>query len=191
MTTFHRAVLGALAMVAAAALPASADDDWAQKAINNPADSWGIWGTAKTEVVNDPAVQGGKAKRVTISPLPEKPWDIGAYILITKPVKKGDVLLLAFWARAESSPAGGDFVELSGRVYEAAPPSTSVTPQTDFLIGKQWKLYYASGTADKDYPVGALSCGMLLGTGEQTIDFGPAFIVDYGQGYDVAKLPRN
>lgn len=191
MTIFHRFALAALAMAAATVVPAAADDAWARKAINNPADSWGFWGQPKIELSADTALPGKNFRRVIISPLPDKPWDIGGYVVITKPVKKGDVLLLAFWARAVKVPAGSDFVELSGRIHESAPPEASVTPETQFLIGKGWKLFYASGTADKDYPVGTLGCSMLLGTGEQTIDLGQAYIVDYGPGYDPATLPHN
>lgn len=187
-----RRVLGGLAVLATVLLPAAAaDDEMAQKAINDPAASWGIWGPAKVEFSVDPALDGGNFRRVVVSPKPAQAWDIGAYVLITKPVKKGDVLLLAFWARAAATPAGSDFIELSARVHEVAPPETSVTPETQFFVGREWKLYYTSGIADKDYPVGALGCGMLLGANEQSIDFGPAYIVDYGPGYDPSKLPRN
>lgn len=170
---------------------AFAADDWAQKAINNPADSWGFWGPVKADSVSDPLAEGGKAKRATIAPKPAKPWDVGGYVLITKPVHKGDVILLAFWARAERLPDGDDFVETTGRIHDISPADSSITPETQFLIGRKWKLFYASGTADKDYPVGTLGCGMLLGSDEQTIDFGPAYIVDYGPGYDLSKLPQN
>jgi hypothetical protein len=188
MTSVLRVALCALAVLTS--IPAFADD-MAQKAINTPGDMWGTWGNAKSEVVPDTGVDGGKAKRVTISPKPQNAWDVGGYVLITKPVHKGDVILLAFWARAEKIPDNGDFIGTSARVHEVAPPSASVTPETQFLIGKDWKIFYASGVADKDYPVGTLGCGMILGTGDQVIDFGPAYIVDYGPGYDLAKLPQN
>ncbi len=190
MRISKRALLSGLAMLGAVALTAAADDT-TQKPINNPAVSWGIWGPAKTDRVTDPGVQGGAAKRVAISPKPDKPWDVGAYANITKPVQKGDVLLLAFWARAETPPAGSDFVVLSGRIHENAPPNTGVTPETSFLVGRQWKEYYASGTATQDYPVGTLSVGMVLGTGEQVIDFGPVSVFDYGPGYDLSRLPHD
>ncbi len=185
------AVLCGLALMAASVQPVSAAENWAQKAINKPADMWGIWGHAKGKVVADPSVEGGMVERVTISPKPKNPWDIGGYVLITKPVKKGDVILFAFWARAAKLPAHNDFIGITGRVYQSAPPSKSVTPETQFLIGPKWKLYTSSGTADQDYPVGTLGCGMILGTGEQTIDFGPVYIVDFGPGYDLSKLPKN
>jgi hypothetical protein len=190
MTNFHGTVLG-VAILIASVMPASADTEWSQKAINNPAESWGIWGQPKIEFSRDTALPDKNFRRVIISPQPDKAWDIGGYVQITKPVKKGDVLLLAFWARAYKVPVGGDFIEVSGRIHESAPPQTSVAPETQFVIGKQWKLFYASGTADKDYPVGTLSCDMLLGTGDQAVDLVPAYVVDYGSGYALDALPQN
>ncbi|MDE2112607.1 MAG: hypothetical protein KGJ79_15810 [Alphaproteobacteria bacterium] len=190
MRISKRAILSGLAMLGAVTLIAAADEA-TPRVVNDPAAAWGFWGPVKTDVVTDPNVQGGTATRVTISPKPANPWDAGAYANITKPVQKGDVLLLAFWARAEKIPAGSDFVMLSGRIHENAPPNTGVTLETGFLVGEEWKLHYAGGTATKDYPAGMLSVGMVLGTGDQVIDFGPMSVVDYGPGYDLSKLPHD
>lgn len=189
MAILKRTALAVLAMLATGA--ASAEDDWAQKAINNPADSVGIWGTAKLEPLTDASAPGGRIKRITISPQPQQPWDVGAYVMVTKPVKKDDVLLLAIWIRAQQIPAQNDFIATRGSFTQATPPNTVILPETQLLIGKTWKLHYLTGTADKDYPAGTLSAAVLLGTGEQVVDFGPAFVLDYGRGYDATKLPHN
>ncbi|MDE2184139.1 MAG: hypothetical protein KGJ78_14060 [Alphaproteobacteria bacterium] len=185
-----RAMLAALAMLGAATMAASASDIL-QKAISDPGAFWTIWGPAKTNYVTDSRVKGGAAERVTISPKPRNPWDVGASTAISKPVRKGDVVLLMFWARAERPPQGSDLVMLTGRIYENAHPDNGVTPQTNFLIGDQWKLYYASGKATKDYPAGALNAAMVLGSSEQVIDFGPLHVLDLGPNYDSNLLPHN
>ncbi len=184
-----RAVLTGLAMFGVAALSAAAED-LAQKAVNDPGSFWSVWGMAKANFVSAPGLKGGAAQRVTISK-PGKPWDAGTYAAITKPVKKGDVLVLEFWARAERPPAGSDLVMVTGRIYEAGPAGNGVSPESSFLIGAQWKFYYTAGTATKDYPPGTLSAGMVLGTGDQIIDFGPVSVLDFGPGYDVNSLPRS
>lgn len=183
-------LLGIVGMLAATLVPAAADDA-AQRAVNNPADSVGIWGTAKLEPFTDPSVPGGAFRRITIIHQPIQPWDVGAYVMVTKPVKKGDVLLLAIWARAAQPPAQSDFIASHGSFTETAPPNRVVTEDTSLLIGKNWKLYYLSGTADRDFAPGSLSAGMLLGTGEQAIDFASPSILDYGAGYSIDKLPHN
>jgi hypothetical protein len=186
----RRAVLSGLAMFGAVALTAAADDIM-QKAVNEPGAFWTTWGKAKTAYVADSGVKGGAAERVTISAKPNNPWDVGASSSVAKAVRKGDVVLLMFWARAEKSPPGSDLVIITGRVYENAPPGTAVTPETNYLVGKQWKLYYSSGKATKDYPVGTLSAGMILGTGEQVIDLGPMFVLDLGPSFNVYWLPHS
>jgi hypothetical protein len=194
MNTTGRCTLFALLLLGAAAVPAAAGvatEEFAAKAINFPLDSWGIWGPARAETLTDTAIDGGPVHRVVIAPRPEHPWDIGAFVVIRKAVKKGDVVVLAFWAKAEKLPADNDFIAVTGRVYESAPPSASITPETQFLIGRDWKLYYAGGVADKDYAVGTLGCGIKLGGAEQTVLFGPAYVSDLGPDYDLSKLPHN
>ncbi len=185
----RRAVITGLAVFGAVAFTAAAGN-LAAKVVNDPGSFWGVWGTAKTNFVAAPGLKGGAAERVTI-PKPNKPWDAGTYAAVTKPVKKGDVLVLMFWARAEKPPPGSDLILVTGRIYEAGPSGSPVSEEASFIIGRQWKLYYVSGTATKDYPVGTLSAGMILGTGDQVIDFGPVSILDFGPNYDISNLPRS
>jgi hypothetical protein len=189
--SINRAIVAGLAMLGAVALAAAADDG-AQKMVSDVGGFWSIWGSpVKANFVAAPSLKGGAAQRVTISPKPARPWDVGTYAAISKPVKKGDVLVLMFWARAEKPPAGSDLILVSAQIYEAGQSGHGVTPEANFIIGKQWKFYYVSGTAAKDYPTGTLSAGMVLGTGEQVIDFGPISVADYGPGFDINNLLRS
>lgn len=183
-----RAVLMGLAALASAAVSAWAQD-WSQKAVTEPGAFWSIWGTAKTNFVSAAAIQGGAAERVTVLK-PSKPWDAGTYAPITKPVHKGDIVALMFRARAQTPPAGSDLIMVTGSVYEAGSSGTPITPEATFVIGRQWKLYVVTGKAERDYPPGTLSAGMKLGTGDQTIDFGPIYVLDLGPDFDPNMLPR-
>jgi hypothetical protein len=192
MAIFRLTALGLVAVLATAMLPAAAaDNDWAEKSVNNPADTVGLWGTAKLEPFSDRSAPGGTFKRITILHKPVYPWDVGAYVVTTKPVKKGDVLLLVVWARAVQLPAQSDFISTIGQFNESTVPNRHISDETTLMIGRGWKLYYVSATADKDFAAGSLSVGIGLGGGEQAVDFASAFIVDYGPGYDTNKLPHN
>jgi hypothetical protein len=190
MVSSDRAILGTLAIIASLALCGCAGADLADRAVNNPAEGWYTWGTKKAEVVTDAKVEGGKARRVLVAPKPANAWDAGVVAPVVKPVKKGDVIVWAFWARAEVLPPGDDFTEISGRVYEDKQPSPTVVPQTTFLVGRKWKLFHASATAEKDYPANTISAGMVIGSDAQTLDFGPLYISDFGPGFDISKLPQ-
>jgi hypothetical protein len=184
------AVSFAAAMLLFAAMPASADDALAQKAVNDTT-AWVVWGKATAAAVREDKSPFGVAQRVTISPMPERAWDSGVSSSNRKIVHKGDVLLLAFWASAHSPPAGSDFIQITARIFENVAPYTNLTPERYFLIGKEWKLFYVSGIADKDYLEDKLGGSLVLGTGDQVIDFGPVYLDNYGPNYDVTSLPHN
>lgn len=190
MNSAIRAMFWALTVLGTILAPAGADD-LLQKAVSDPGAFWGVWGGAKAKFIATDDLKGGAAQRVTITPKPARPWDAGTYAPINKPVKKGDTLVLMFYARAEKPPEGSDLIMVTGRIYEAGPAGSGVSPETNFIIGQQWKLYYSSGTAMKDYPPGSLSAGMVLGTGEQVIDFGPVAVLDMGPNYNLTNLPHS
>lgn len=191
MTGSRRVLACTLAMFACLASPMTAADETARKAAADHAVTWKFWGKAQVSEQTGSGLQGGRIVHVNISPMPAQPWDIGAEFPVTQVVNKGDVVLLAFWARAARAPQGSDFIGISGRIFEIAPPHEGVTSETLFLLGKDWKLYFASGTAQKDFPAGTLNVGVQLGTGDQAFELGPAFIVDYGSNCDIATLPNN
>src|SRR6186713_871819 len=75
---------------------------------------------------DDPAVQGGKALRVVVRGKGANPWDVAVESAIAQPVKAGDQLLLAFWARLEKGEGGAtattlpyNTVQLSAAPYTA------------------------------------------------------------------------
>jgi len=166
-------------------------DDILKTMINSPsADSWSVW-NATIAVIKDDTVQGGKASRITVAKKGEHSWDASASDAIVKPVKKGDVILVAYWARVEVPPEGSQTASL---------PSVSIginkTPYTTFVseaatITRKWAMYYASGVADADYKPGDLNVGIQLATDKQVIDLGPVFVLDFGPDYDRTKLPHN
>lgn len=58
-------------------------------------------------------------------------------------------------------------------------------------ITRSWKIYYASGKAPKDLAGSTMRATAHLAANRQVIDLGPVFVLDFGQNYDPAKLPRN
>lgn len=182
--TVRRAVAGAVAL----ALSGCASNPLAGHAINKISEGWYTWGNVKTEVVSDPAAPGGKFQRVAVQAKPANPWEAGVVVTLTKPVKKGDVIVFAFWARADVLPQGNDFIDLAGHVGESGPSPVAITPEAGFLLSKKWKLFHSSGTVERDIPGGKAGGSIVLGADVQTIDFGPVYISDFGPGFDVSKL---
>jgi hypothetical protein len=163
--------LAALSAAATIAQPAN----YAASALNNPdAPALTTYG-APTSVIDDPNVPGGKALRVQASKGANS-WEAAVVSQLHQPVKAGEPLVLAFWARLVSGENGTASVTLP-----SASVSLSSAPWTQLLggpvtISQEWKLIELRGTADKDYAAGALNAGIQVATGKQTIDFGPVYV---------------
>ena len=130
---------------------------------------------------DDANVQGGKALRVTVRGKGANPWDVAVETAITQPVKAGDQLLFAFWARLEKGEGGSTSTTLPYNAVQvsAAPYTTLFTGPAE--IGSEWKLHEVRGKADADRAAGTLKATIHLATAAQTVELGPIFVVNLGQ----------
>jgi hypothetical protein len=185
--------LAVVALALGAASPGfarqSGDGDILQRAINKPSSNWAIYGAGqKNAAVKDKTVQGGGAIKVEVQAASDKPWDVGATQPITGKVTKGDVLLVAFWAKAESVDGGPATADISAvRVQQAAAPYDAAM-QGGLKIGGEWKMYTVPGRATIDIPEGGGSVSLQLGAAKQTVLLGAVFVLDFGPDYDLRKL---
>ena len=131
------------------------------------------------QVRTDKSVQFGKALRVRLKGDKEF-WRIGVTTPLLKPVKKGDRIVIAFWARASGTENGSP--GRIGRVQLEATPVIRTIFEQAFDIGPEWKMYQLKGVADRDYAPGALNAAMHLDAAKQVLDLGPLFVLNYGQG---------
>ena len=136
---------------------------------------------ARPRLRDDPAVQGGKALRVQVRRKGANPSDVSVQTTISQPVKAGDELLFAFWARLEEGEGGATTATLPSNAVQQ-----SVAPWDWLLggpveIGPEWKLHELRGKAGKDYPAGTLNATIHLASAKQTVDLGPLIVVNLGQ----------
>jgi len=178
----------AIAVIAAMSATAHAAPDIAGRMINHPAaDQWNIFGAGeKHELVKDATVNGGAAMQVISAGQGANPWDIQAGVANSKAVKKGDVILLAFWGRAVTPGSA----TIPAVVQQSAAPYARIGEQT-LSLTPDWRLHYVTATADRDYPAGTLGVSVQLAAAAQTVALGPVFLLDFGPGYDPKHLPRN
>jgi hypothetical protein len=194
--------LGAMAagLTLIAVVPAAAQDaapaaprqgGMLEKAVNTVlVSSWSVYGANQTHEILTATVQGGHALRVNVTAAGSHPWDVGAGSITTKPVKAGDVLLLAVWMRTERAPAGAETGTAVIRLQGAAEPYPDVVSVPVVPTG-EWKLHFANAVADRDWAPGQLGATVQLAGASQTIDLGPVFILDMGPDYDRSALPGN
>ena len=129
---------------------------------------------------DDANVQGGKALRVVVRSKGANAWDVAVQTPITQPVKAGDRLLLAFWARLEKGEGGATTTTLPyNAVQQSVAPYTALfTGPVD--IGPEWKLQEVRGEAHADHAAGTLNATIHLAAAAQTVDLGPIFVVNLG-----------
>lgn len=165
----------------AIAAPAAAvqGDDIASKIINDPSAPQIVG--AKGSVRKDDKVQGGKALRIIVPAKGKNNWDTFASSRIQKPVKAGDNLVLAFWARLEKGEGGATSSTLPfAGVQVSSPPYPSLFTET-VQVGPEWKLHQVKGKADKDHAAGTIGVSIHMANAKQTIDLGPVFVLNMGQ----------
>lgn len=174
----RKAWLAALGAALLAAVPAAAQDDISKQIVNEPSPgAFTIYGLPeKPKVRKDASVQGGQALRVAVPGKSATPYAVGLSAPVKKAIKKGDKLVLAFWARFDKAEAAiATIANVS--VQLSSPPYTGFFGR-NVDIGPDWKLYSIEGVADRDYAAGELAIAMHLATGRQVIDLGPIFLLD-------------
>jgi hypothetical protein len=159
-----------------AASPAAAQD--ALTIINDPAAPQ-VNG-AKAKLRDDPAVQGGKAARIQVRRAGANPWDVGVQTSIDKPVKAGDRLVFAAWARLEEGENGATEATLPYVAVQLSGPPYSTLFSGPATIGPEWKMIEVRGKAASDYAAGTLNATIHLATAQQTVDFGPLVVINLG-----------
>ena len=126
-----------------------------------------------------------KALRMTVRKMPENPWGFQTHSKCATKVKKGEVMLAVFWARAagESEEAGGTFV------FELARPPYTKSSSFRFECGKAWAKFYVPFLAAMDYGEDDIALHFQAGDAKQTMEIGGLKIVSYGNGVALGELP--
>lgn len=185
------AALPVQAQDAPAPSPAQRQGSMLEKAVNTVhVTSWNVYGAHQTHETITSTVQGGHAVRVDVTAAGGASWDVSAGSVTTKPVKAGDVLLLAVWMRAERPPEGAEAGTAVIRLQGVAAPYPDVVTTRVAPTG-EWKLHFANAVADRDWAPGEMAATVQLAGASQTVDLGPVFIFDMGPDYDRSTLPTN
>ncbi|MEG3125397.1 hypothetical protein [Sphingomonas sp. GB1N7] len=179
-------LLGAAALAApviaqTAEAPKSPEAAFAERLVNDPrAEALRPYGQPiPPEVRSDKSVQFGKALRIPISSPTAEFGRVGVVTPTLKPVKAGDRVVVAFWARAQRTEANAPGKIC--RVQLEATPVVRTIFEQPFDITPEWKMYKLMGKADRAYPAGGLNAAFHLACAKQIIDIGPVFVLDYGQ----------
>jgi hypothetical protein len=193
MKTFALALV--LAVTAAPAAAQTVDplqsETLIKKAINEPGTAYTFYGPGLTsKVMKDADIPGGQFVRVDVSRKGGQPYEAGGGYPIIKPIKTGDVIFFAIYARAPNIK-NGETASMPGLgVGQDGSPYTPIAI-SDVRITNQWAVYYVSAKATTGWPRGQSHVAMQLAADKQVIDLGPVFVLDLGPDYDINTLPHN
>ncbi|GGZ44361.1 hypothetical protein [Asticcacaulis endophyticus] len=156
------------------------EDDILKKAINSPGvANYQIFGSVQTNAaIKDETVQGGDARRVIISKAGANPWDAAAQMPITGKITKGDEIVTAIWLKAAATENGAAGT-VTLRLQQSGAPYTGLVQKT-ITLKPTWELYSVTATSADTYPKGTANFAVQLAHAAQTIDIGPAFVLNMG-----------
>jgi len=173
------AAAATLALALAPMIAHAKDDDILKHLVNSPnAASWIAYGSQASKQIKDPAVQGGGAFEVQVTAVGPQPYTTAAQQDITGPIKKGDKLIVVLWIKAAASAASP--TPLHVRMQVNSGSYDGILDQ-DVNVTNSWDRYVLQGVSAADHPKGSAVLMVQLGQAKQTIDFGPAFVLDMGQ----------
>lgn len=185
------AAAAALGLSAVAPITAKAAEPAAagvmKYAINKPSIAWNIYGAGQTNApVKDKAVIGGAAVRVQVTaPTPDQPWVNAAGQGVDGKITKGDIITVAFWAKAEPVDGGPATANLSSvRIQQTSEPWGGIVEGKVAVTDGEWRIYTVSGRASMDAEKGGAGVALHLGSAKQTVVLGPLFVLDFGPNYD-------
>ncbi len=141
-------------------------------------------GTAEyAEVKGAPGFE--KALRLTTKKVPANPWGFQTNAKGAAAVKKGEVMLAVFWARASggSEEAEGTFV------FELARAPYTKSSSYRFECGKAWSKFYVPFVAAMDYGADDTALHFQAGAVKQTIEIGGLRVLSYGKNVALGELP--
>jgi hypothetical protein len=139
----------------------------------------GIQGKPNVRSVNHPNFP--RALRVDVPGKAPNPWAVAVAVPVTKPVKAGDKLVLAIWARLERGENGATSTTLPYNAVQLAHDPYTALFSAPLTIGPEWQIQEIEGTAKANYAADDLNVSIHLATAKQVVEIGPVMLFDMGQ----------
>ncbi|MBF7072114.1 hypothetical protein ISG33_01700 [Glaciecola sp. MH2013] len=119
----------------------------------------------------------------------KNPWDAGVFNVAGAEIKKGDVIYMAFFAKALELPKGKESALIKNvGVQKGTEPYTTVIGK-DFSLSQQWQSFALAGVANDSYKANEAQLSMQIATAKQKIAIGPVFVFNLGSDVDPSTLP--
>ncbi len=143
---------------------------------------------AVASTVDVPSMPFRTARRVSTRRVLPQPWQVQLAGSNTAALRKGDVLLAAFWARATGPKPDGQLPTLWASMRETASSWRTIAAVYRPL-STAWQEVLLPCRIDADYAPNGLALTFLLGGEEQEMEVGGVVVLDFGAALDLARLP--
>jgi hypothetical protein len=152
------------------------------KLINQPENlqnwqSYGVGMVSNAIAVKD--MPGGAAAAVNVSSQGKNVYDAGINIPIAEALTEGDVLTIAFVARAISAETETGAGKIALRVQHNKPPYNGFGDNV-LNIGPNWKAYQLRTQARMDVPAGEAVVALHVAGAAQSLEIGPVYVANAG-----------
>ncbi len=144
----------------------------------------GHYGKIRARVFEDEAVPGGKALRVRVKRPGNNAWDAGISGAVAGAIAAGDALVMVFYVRAAKGPGT---IAAAGLQLNSEPYTAIVSEPV--AVSTELRRVVLSGTATQDFDAGQAGYFFQVAGQKQTLEFGPVFIFNLGQGVPPDELP--
>lgn len=165
----------------------------ASQMIRHPgAEGWKMY-VSKQQSELEPVDQlpGGQAKPFTIMRVGKNVWDAGANAKTQVKVKKGDVIVGAFWLRATSMPEGTSELRLPIHLQQMGKPYKQFS-SGEAVVTSAWNQYFIHSTMPQKQSKGTMGLAVHLGGQPQSLEFGPVYLMNMGKGeFDPTTIPKS
>lgn len=148
------------------------------------ADQLNSYGDAQGKIVQDRGAPDGQAMDVRILRKGRKPWDSGLTGSLSGSIKRGDVLVMSYWAKAVQ---GQGVISNAGLQLNSEPYTAMVMKPAS--LGPEWQRFTVSTKAQRNYGPSEAGFVIQLAGAKQTVRFGPVFIMNFGPNVNAARLP--
>jgi GH35 family endo-1,4-beta-xylanase len=120
---------------------------------------------------------------------PPSTYAIQLVTRLTQPVKKGDVMLLAFWIRAVKTSTENALASTSA-IVEKAGPDYEKSLASLVLVPYQWTRFTIPFTMKADYEAAGAALNFHMGFPPQIFEIAGVELLDYGKTLKIEDLPK-
>lgn len=157
------------------------DDALPGTLINDPTVvDWVVYGNSKKpKQVAAPETPGQYAMQLKVTKKGAAKHDMGVNVPISAAITPGNMITVAFWARADKADTADSNGIVGVRINEDKAPYDGFGDQ-DVKIGSEWKLYEAKMRSTMTLGAGQAVVGFQLAGVKQTVEIGQVYVLDMG-----------